>query len=478
MNCATTTINPYVPSDEMPWTKQRAVHLFRRMEFGTDIDTILEALSQDPSSIIDQKIQEAINLPLTEEPPWSTKLKSEYGLALLESVLQKDGFAREWIIALQSNGLRGRMALFWHNHFVTRFDVYEASSYLYEYHKLLQEQALGNFKDFVHAIGLTPAMLTFLNGIQNFAVSPNENYAREVYELFTLGVDNGYTQTDIKETARALTGYTNIPDEWGPILFDESTHDGGEKTIFGQTGNWKYDDVIDILFEERPQQIATFIAGKLYQHFVNPTKDEQIINDLASIFINSNWEIAELIRALFKSTHFFDEKNISTIISGHIEYNLIFYNEFNAAINGLSVLGIYADATKNSQALFNPVDVAGWPGNRSWINTTSITYRWNFIESQIGLLTLFSFGYLAELAKKITPETLDVEIVCRDLIHYFLPKGLQFESDYESALVSFKGEIPENYFQDGTWTIDYWALPLQMNGLLKFINRIPEYQLK
>ena len=477
-NCAVSSISPYVPSEAMPWNQQRAVHLFRRIGLGANIDTITNALNQDPGWVIDSLIAVAQQLPLTAEPAFANKLKREYGLAVLESTLEKDGYARNWIIELQKNGLRGRMALFWHNHFVTRFDVYLSASYLYQYHKLLQEHALGNFKDFVRAIGLTPAMLIFLNGNQNAVGNPNENYAREVYELFTLGVDNGYTQQDIVETARALTGYTNIPEEWGPIFFDPDAHDTGLKTIFGKTGAWGYDDVIDLLFEERAPQIATFIATKLYQHFVNPTIDKIVIEELAIVLRNNEWEIAPLLATMFKSTHFFDEKNWSTIIYGHLEHHLIFFNEMGIEISNLTVLGLFGDATANGQAIFNPVDVAGWPGNRSWINTTSLTYRWNYLEGQIGIITLFAFGQLGTLARSITTETKDVEIVCRDLIHYFLPNGFQFEADYEEALINFKGEIPGNYFEDGTWDINYWALPLQVNGLLKFINRIPEYQLK
>ena len=477
-NCAVSSISPYVPSETAPWNQQRAVHLFRRIGFGATIETITNALSQAPDEVIDSLINSALQLPLSPEPEFANKLKSEYGLAVLESTLEKDGYARNWIVELQKSGLRGRMALFWHNHFVTRFDVYLSSSYLYQYHKLLQEHALGNFKDFVRAIGLTPAMLIFLNGSQNGVGNPNENYAREVYELFTLGVDNGYTQQDIVETARALTGYTNIPDEWGPIFFDSETHDTGLKTIFGKTGAWGYDEVIELLFTERAPQIATFIVTKLYQHLVNPSINESVIEELAEVFRNNNWEIAPVLAALFKSTHFFDEKNWSTIIYGHVEHHLMFYNELNIDISNLTVLGLYGDAVANGQAIFNPVDVAGWPGNRSWINTTSLTYRWNYLESQIGIITLFAFGQLGDLARGVTSETKDVEIVCRDLIHYFLPNGFQFDADYAEALINFKGEIPGNYFEDGTWDINYWALPLQVNGLLKFINRIPEYQLK
>lgn len=478
MNCAVNDLSPYIPDADNPWNKARAVHLYRRAGFGADIDTLLSALDSDPLAVTDALIQGALDLPLTPQPEFAFKVKSEYGLAVLESILERDGYARNWIIELQNAGLRGRMTLFWHNHFVTRFDVYESSNYMWQYHKLLQEHALGNFKDFVRQIGLTPAMLVFLNGTTNFAGNPNENYAREVYELFTLGEGNGYTQTDIEETARAFTGYTNVTEEWGEIAFDPATHDAGTKTVFGQTGNWDYDDIIDLLFAERADETATFIAGKLYQHFVNPVPCPEMIAELAAVFQANDWDIAELMRAIFQSAHFFDENNFATVIYGHLEHLLIFYNEVQAEINGLSVLGIYADITQYGQALFNPVDVAGWTGNRAWINTVNLIYRRNFQESQTGLFALFGFGLFAEFVIKVTDETTDVDLVCRDIIQHFIPRGFQFEADYAAALVSFKGEIPQNYFEDGTWSVTYWATPFQLRDLLNFLVRMPEYQLK
>ncbi|MEM6397725.1 MAG: DUF1800 domain-containing protein [Bacteroidota bacterium] len=478
INCALADVTPYVPSMGMPWNRQRVIHLYRRMTFGADAATIVAALDQNPIDLVDSLVTEAINLPLTPEPEFAFKDQTQYGLALLESVLEKDGYTREWIIDLQGNGLRGRMAFFWHNHFVTKFDIYESSNYTWQYHKLLQQYALGNFKDFVYEMGLTPAMLVFLNGSENFAGSPNENYARELFELFTLGVDNGYTQDDIVETARALTGYTDIPVPWGPINFDPATHDPGVKTIFGRTGNWGYDDVIDILFEERAEQISTFIAGKLYVRFVNPTVDDVVIDHLAQVFRQSDWSIEALVREIFRMTHFFDEFNISTIIEGPLENTLILYNELGNTINGLSVFGIWSGGTEAGQEIFNPVDVAGWPGNRSWINTTTITTRWSDSESLLGVNLLFGFGELGDLARATTNEEEDVEIICQDFIDYFLPKGLQFQSDFDAALVTFKGDVPPDYFTNGNWTINFWALPFQVHALLRFLTQLPEFQLK
>lgn len=477
-NCSIADVAPYVPSAALPWNRQRAMHLYRRMTFGADADTIVSALEENPIELVDGLIAEALALPLTPEPPFAFKDQTQYGLALLESVLEKDGYTREWIIALQGNGLRGRMAFFWHNHFVTKFDVYESSNYTWQYHKLLQEHALGNFKTFVREIGLTPAMLVFLNGNENFAGSPNENYARELFELFALGVDNGYTQNDIVEAARALTGYTDVVEVWGPINFDPATHDTGVKTIFGQTGNWGYDDVIDIMFEQRGEQIAGFIADKLYTRFVNPTVDQVVVDHLAEVFRQNDWSIAALMREMFTVTHFYDQPNISTVIEGPLENTLILHNELGGEINGLSVFGVWSGSAEAGQELFNPVDVGGWPGNRSWINTTTIATRWNEAESLLGISLVFGFGALGDLARATTEETQDVEIICSDIIDYFLPQGLQFQDDFEAALVNFKGDVPPDYFLNGNWDINYWALPFQMHALLLFLTQLPEFQLK
>lgn len=478
MNCAIGQIRPYVPSTAMPWDRRRAVHLHRRAGFGARIDTILADLERSPGEVVDEMIARAQSLPTFPQPEYAYKTQREYGaLSLLSNTLEKDGLARAWLIDMQKNGLRDRMAFFWHNHFVTAFNTHESAGYTWRYLEILQRNSLGNFRDFVREIGLTPAMLIFLNGAQNEAGQPNENYARELYELFTLGDDNGYTQADIEETARALTGYTDIVEPGGEINFTAATFDAGQKTIFGRTGNWGYDDVIDLLFEERASQIASFIAGKLYRNFVNPMVSEEAVAELADVFLAANWELAELLRALFGSEHFFDEKNLGTLIVGHAEHQLILRNELGIDLDGLSVFTDWATAGEEGQLIFDPVDVAGWPGNRSWINTTSYRTRWEYQEASFGAGSL-NGAYYQALVRGATDETQDVEIICRDIIRYFLPKGLQFEEDYEAALVGFKGSVPENYFQDGIWNVNYFTTASQLAGLLTYLGRLPEFQLR
>ena len=143
--------------------------------------------------------------------------------------------------------------------FQSKKSYFATFPYLFQYYRTAEQHVLGNFKDLVHDMGLTPAMLFYLNGFQNTNTEPNENYARELFELFTLGEGNGYTQEDIIETSKALTGWNLSPQAGGQIIFNTNTFFNGDKTIFGQTGNWNYHDVIDILFQERGELIAQHI---------------------------------------------------------------------------------------------------------------------------------------------------------------------------------------------------------------------------
>ena len=209
--------------------------------------------------------------------------------------------------------------MFWSNHFVVEFRDINQPAYLYQYYALLQTHALGNFKTFISEVGLAPAMLRYLNGFENKKNSPNENYARELYELFSLGEGNGYTQEDITETARALTGYNRSKTNGGIIEFNEKTYDKGSKTIFGQTGNWGYDDVINILFQEKKDIIANFICTKIYRYFISPKVDFNIIAGMAKTFKDNQFELLPVMKQLFKSDHFFDSENSNVLIKSPID---------------------------------------------------------------------------------------------------------------------------------------------------------------
>lgn len=476
-NCATGTIAPYIPSVERPWNKQRVLHLYRRMGFGARPDQIETALGQNPADLVEAIIDDAINLPLAPEPEWAFWTELDYDNFFEQRQEQYVEWLLRWTEDMLNNGFREKLALFWSNHFVTRFDDYECTSYMYQYHKVLQQFALGNFKEFVSEIGKTPAMLIFLNGVQNTNVSPNENYARELYELFTLGQDNMYTQMDIEETARALTGYVGVFSFCGPIGFVQEYFDEGEKTIFGQTGNWNYDDVHDILFEQRTQEIATFICTKIYKNFVHPDPDEDIVSDLAATFIDNDFELAPVFRQLFKSEHFFDEYVIGAQIKSPIDHALSIINDADLIYNQDSLGTLVYLSILLGQQLFNPVDVAGWPGNRTWINSNTLTGRWQEMDYVIYAAYEGTPQLLVDLAKQLSDNSNDPNLVAQVIVDHFTPNGLNTPDAYDRAATVLKWEVPQNYYDNGQWNLDWDTVPAQVALLLQHIVRLPEFQL-
>jgi Protein of unknown function (DUF1800) len=261
--------------------------------------------------------------------------------------------------------LREKMILFWHGHFATRSDF----AYLMQIqNNTFRKQALGNFRDLLHAVAKDPAMLLFLNNQQNIKKSPNENFARELMELFTLG-EGHYTEQDIKESARAFTGWQ--VNKRGEFEFNEQMHDFGKKRFFGKTGNFNGDDIIDIIMENR--QVAYFISKKIYMEFVNEKPDEENIRLMADVFFESNYDISALMQYVFTADWFYDERNIGNKIISPFEMlvrykkllNLEFKDE-KTALGFQYLLG---------QILFLPPNVAGWKGGRNWIDSATLMYR-------------------------------------------------------------------------------------------------------
>ena len=484
-DCAVSTLAPYSPSTENPWNQQKALHLIKRLGFGVNPTNVSSILQQNPSDFIDTLLDQTINLPLSEEPNWAYWSASDYQSngqdpidSNLENVIQ---WGYQWLLDMAGdNPVREKLTLFWHNHFVTKIETYQCASWMYQYHKLLQQYALGNFKDFVYEMGKTPAMLVFLNGVQNTVLNPNENYARELFELFTLGLDNGYTQQDITEAARALTGWNSIDvsDLCGPIEFSPISHDSGQKTIFGQTGNWDYDILHDLLFEERANEIAQHICQKVYRAFVHPEAETpEIIEELATTFIANDFELAPVFRQLFKSEHFFDPANIGVQIKSPLEFIFDFGNSIDYPINASNVALINGAASNLGQQIFNPPDVAGWPGNRDWIDNSQFSTRW----SQMGQILLFTYESFPELlrnfAKTVSNNSNDPAVIAQTVSDYFVLKGFQNPMEYEKATIVLKSEVPENYYEDGSWNLDWDSAPGQVGQLIYFIVQVPEFQL-
>jgi uncharacterized protein (DUF1800 family) len=261
--------------------------------------------------------------------------------------------------------LREKMSLFWHGHFACRVvNIYFQQQLL----NVIRENALGNFGDLLREVSKTPAMLSFLNNQQNKKQHANENFAREVMELFTMGRGN-YTEADVKEGARAFTGWGfNLKGEFVQRPFQ---HDNGNKTFLGKTGNFDGDDIIDIILEQKAT--AKFITQKIYKFFVNNEVDHEKIESLAEGFYQSNYDLQKLMNRIFLSDWFYEEKNIGTRIKSPVELMVgvrrlipMELEKPEAQLLFQKVLG---------QILFYPPNVAGWPGGKNWIDSSALMFR-------------------------------------------------------------------------------------------------------
>jgi len=262
--------------------------------------------------------------------------------------------------------LREKIALFWHGHFASRnINILYQQQLL----QIVRQHALGNFGDLLREASKSAAMLAFLNNQQNKKEHPNENFAREVMELFTLGRGQ-YTETDIKEAARSFTGWGFKLD--GSFVFRRRDHDAGSKTILGKTGPFDGDDVLKVLLEKR--ETAYFITRKLYRFLVNETDfpEERIVR-LGNRFYDSGYQIMALLDEIVGSTWLFEEANIGTKIKSPIELWVGIRRTLPMQLDNPQAQLVLQRAL--GQILFYPPNVAGWPGGQNWIDSTSLMFR-------------------------------------------------------------------------------------------------------
>ncbi|MFI5124527.1 MAG: DUF1800 family protein [Chitinophagales bacterium] len=261
--------------------------------------------------------------------------------------------------------LREKMSLFWHGHFATKTVniIYDQ-----ELLNIIRQHALGNFRDLLFNVSKSASMIRFLNNDQNRKNHPNENFARELMELFTMGRGN-YSEQDVKESARAFTG-------WGTTLQGDFTirnrqHDEGPKTFLGKTGNLSGDDILDILLNKR--QTAVFITRKIYRFFVNDPVDEKRVHELAERFFQSGYHIQKLLTDIFTSDWFYEEGNIGVHIKSPVEWIVGIRRQLPQEIEHPEAQILIQRLL--GQVLFNPPNVAGWPGGRHWIDSSSLMLR-------------------------------------------------------------------------------------------------------
>ncbi|MDN4014143.1 DUF1800 domain-containing protein [Chryseobacterium gambrini] len=274
--------------------------------------------------------------------------------------------------------MREKMAFFWHGHFASRVVNPKFNRQILN---VIRKNALGNFKDLLFEVSQAPAMLNFLNNQQNKKDHPNENFAREVMELFTMGRGN-YTEKDIREGARAFTGWGS--DKEGNFKERKNLHDEGSKTFLGKTGNFTGTDVLNIVLEQKAT--AKFITTKIYKFFVNENIDENVVKPLSESFYQSGYDIKRLMMDIFSSSWFYDKKNIGSRIKSPIELMAGIMRSLPMTIQNPENLIVYQKLL--GQMLLYPPNVSGWPNGKSWIDSSTLMLRLQIPQIWSGLRPL------------------------------------------------------------------------------------------
>ena len=269
-------------------------------------------------------------------------------------------------LAAAKNPLLEKTTLFWHGHFACRIENIYA---IQELNNIERKYAFGHFKDLLLAVSKSPAMLQFLNNQQNRKMHPNENFARELMELFTIG-HGYYTEKDIKESARAFTGW-GFDRETSEFQFRPKQNDEGEKTFFGKTGNFAGEDIIDLILANR--YTAYFLCRKFYKFYVNDEPDENIIEELADTYRATDYDTGNLLKMIFKSKWFYDERNMGTKIKSPVEFITGLSRTFNISYHDKKTLIQMQRGL--GQILFYPPNVAGWAGGRNYIDSSTLLLR-------------------------------------------------------------------------------------------------------
>ena len=314
---------------------------------------------------------------------------------LREGVNMKAWWMREMLES--PTPLAERMTLFWHNHFATSQQKVNRSQPMWRQHQLLRDNALGSFSTLLHGIAKDPAMLVYLDGDSNRKQAPNENFAREVMELFALGEASqggGYTEQDVKEVARAFTGWSVERDDFS-FKFRKPQHDDSSKTVMGRTGMFDGSDVISIMLAQT--ECGQFIVTKLWKEFVSPTPDAIEVKRIAQRLQQNNYAISGALSDLLTTSAFWNANNRGSLIKSPVDLVVGTVRQFG--FNYSDVMPFVLKTAQLGQNLLMPPNVKGWPGHTDWINTSTLLERKRFTEQLFRTLELKSNGQPMEMLR-------------------------------------------------------------------------------
>ncbi|MGL4364407.1 MAG: DUF1800 domain-containing protein [Bacteroidales bacterium] len=511
------------------WGNAELIHLLRRTLFGVTKADLTAFAGMNMNQVVDSLLNYSSTPPLPPINNYNTATFTDPNVPLGQTWVGAipDGpndfyrrySLRTWWIQLmvnQERNIREKMVLFWQNHLVTNYSEVGVSWASYSTNILLRASALGNFKQLIKDITIDTGMLKYLNGYQNNKNSPDENYARELQELFTLGDGAGYTEDDVKAAAKVLTGF-RISNTNMAYYFDATKHDINDKVfssfyndtvitgLSGAAGEDELDALVEMIFTKN--EVALFMCRNLYRFFVYYEIDNDIetnvIIPLANTFRNNNYEIMPVMAQLLKSEHFFDIANRSCLIKSPIDFAIGLCRQFNVAfpdntdvvLQGKHYNYINSQLQSMQQSPGEPPTVAGWSAyyqepayHEMWINSVTYPARVSFADKLIttgysnsGYKIIFDIiGFTESLDDPFDPNALIAEAVS---LLYGLDVSQNVRDFMKSILLSGQSQDSywtvswDNYIQDPTNMTYYQEVYNRLQALYKYILDNPEHQL-
>jgi uncharacterized protein (DUF1800 family) len=365
---------PYQPSAKSPWSIQTVGHLYRRAAFGATWPELQAGLAAGPEKMLDHLLKGGPGLEAFEGE--ITK-RAE----ILAKANNNQQVRTWWLYRMlySPHPLREKLTLFWHNHFATSNAKVQNAGYMLGQYRLMHRHGLGSFHTLLQEMSKDPAMMVWLDTSQSKKGKPNENYARELMELFSLGIGN-YTETDIREAARAFTGWEL---KEGKAEFNKDQHDDGEKTVLGQTGKWTGEDVVRICLEQN--SAPYFITGKLYRFLVSETvpATPELLEPLATQFRKSDYNFGELVERVLRSNLFFSPQVYRTRVKAPVDFAIGIIRALEGHVldparrGGLGINALAQALEGLGQNVFFPPSVKGWDGGQTWLNGQTLLFRQN-----------------------------------------------------------------------------------------------------
>jgi uncharacterized protein (DUF1800 family) len=355
----------YHPTDANPWDLKKVGHLYRRAAFGASWTELQTALKTGPDQAVDNLLaggggQDKFDKSTRDLVPSITRANAGQQ-------------ARAWWLyrmLYSPYPLREKITLFWHNHFATSYTKVQNAGFMLRQYDLMAKYALGNFRPLLQNMSKDPAMMVWLDLNGSKKKDPNENYAREIMELFSLGIGH-YTEKDIREAARAFTGWEIQGNE---VVFNEKEFDPSSKTVLGKTGNLKGEDVVNLCVEQKA--CPYFITGKLYKFLVSESVPgtPDLLTPLADQFRKSDLDFGGLVRTILKSNLFFSPLVYRTRIKAPVDFALGIVKALEGHVGTTALAAVLESLGQN---VFYPPSVKGWDGGQAWLNGQTLLYRQN-----------------------------------------------------------------------------------------------------